>query len=648
VSEPAQAYIEIRGFTYRYPPTHDGASPVTALDGISLSLPAGAFLGVTGTSGSGKSTLCLALNGLVPRVTGGSLRGEVRIGGWSTKQTAVARMATRAGLVFQDPESNLVGLTVEDEVAFGCENLGVPPAEIAERIDWALATVGLSAERTRGSAQLSGGQKQRLAIAAALAMRPALLVLDEPTAQLDPAGKYDVANAVEELRRQAAGAMTIVMVEQDAELLARFAERVIVLDAGRIILDGSPMEVLGQVERLAALGIDVSQPAEIAARLNPSLGTRLQFLTSSEAEEPLAELLREGVNSRLSCSPAGSRHPERSPARSQTVRPSAQDDEGGAGQAVRGVRDTAQDDGARALLKTRHDSFAGEGVPLLSVENITYEYEGGVLALRGVDLRLEPGELVALIGVNGSGKTTLAKHLNGLLRPAGGRVLLDGLDTREHETGELARLAGYAFQNPDHQIFQATVEAEIGFGPANLGLGGRELEERVAETLATFGLSELRREHPMLLGRGPRRRVALAAVYAMHPRLLILDEPTSGLDRANSERLLATLNDYVTAGGSIIFITHDLRLAAACRRVVIMREGRVLADGATSDLLTDAALLHEAGLRPPAVVELSTRLQPLGMGPALTVAEFEFSFLACLSRRSNDQTREAPRWTSAV
>ena len=292
----ARSLIQIRDFVYRYAPATEGEAPVTALDGINLEINAGEFLGVTGTTGSGKSTLCLALNGLVPHATGGSIGGDVLIGDWNTKRTTVPRLATRVGLVFQDPESNLVGLSVEDEVAFGPENLGVPPAEIAERIEWALALVGMTDERQRSANQLSGGQKQRVAIAAVLAMRPEVLVLDEPTAQLDPLGKYEVASAIAALRRELGTHMTVVMVEQDAELLAQFADRVVVLDAGRIVDQGSPREVFGRVAELEALGVAVPQLAEVAHRLNARLGVPLDFLSHDEALQALRPLLRSAVD----------------------------------------------------------------------------------------------------------------------------------------------------------------------------------------------------------------------------------------------------------------------------------------------------------------------------------------------------------------
>jgi energy-coupling factor transporter ATP-binding protein EcfA2 len=285
--------IEFHDFVFRYPALVEGEDLVTALDGVSLSVAAGEVLGVTGTGSSGKSSLALAMNGLIPHATGGSLRGDVYIGGVNTKETTVPQLASRVGLVFQDPESNLVGLNVEDEVAFGPENLGISPDEIHRRIDWALNAVEMTDFRDRASSHLSGGQKQRVALAAALAMQPEILVLDEPTAQLDPVGKTEVVEAIQALREQQGTALTVVMIEQDADLLLRFADRVIVLDQGKIKLQGSPHHVFSRLPELIELGIAVPQVAELCHILAQRLGAELSCLTRDDALSKLESLLDE-------------------------------------------------------------------------------------------------------------------------------------------------------------------------------------------------------------------------------------------------------------------------------------------------------------------------------------------------------------------
>ncbi len=294
-ARPAPGAVRVENLHYRYPvfdPSKENEDDAPyALAGIDLNIQAGEFLGITGTTSSGKSTLCLALNGLVPQQTSGSIRGDVWIGDWNTKQVPVPELATRVGIVFQDPEANFVGLTVEDEVAFGCENLGFDPAEIEERVSWTLDLVGMAAYRQRSVALLSGGQKQRVGIAAVLAMLPKVLVLDEPTAELDPVGKHEVTAVIADLRTRERD-MTVVMVENEPESLVGFADRIAVMDAGKIVALGDPRAIYRETARLLDLGVPVPQVSEVAGWLNVRLGTRHTFLSIEEATIALAGELK--------------------------------------------------------------------------------------------------------------------------------------------------------------------------------------------------------------------------------------------------------------------------------------------------------------------------------------------------------------------
>ncbi|MDH7487584.1 MAG: ATP-binding cassette domain-containing protein [Anaerolineae bacterium] len=279
--------IVIENLHYAYPPLMPGGEPVVALRGVDLQVEQGEFLALMGRIGAGKTTLCLSLNGLVPHATGGIIRGNVTVLGRNTKTQTVAELSAQVGLVFQNPEEQLFHLRVEDEVAFGPENLGLPREEIARRVTWALRAVGLEEFRQRSPLTLSGGEKQRLAIAAVLAMRPRILVLDEPTASLDPQGAAEVFATLRELRQTMP--LTIVMATQDSKWVAEQADRLAVLDQGRIALLGRPDELLSQVERLHALGVGVPQVAEAAAQLNARLGTAFRFTRLDEAESVLAD-----------------------------------------------------------------------------------------------------------------------------------------------------------------------------------------------------------------------------------------------------------------------------------------------------------------------------------------------------------------------
>lgn len=281
--------IDIRGFGYAYPPLTPDQEPTWVLEDINLQVQAGEFVSILGPTGVGKTTLCLSLIGIIPQSTGGVIRGDVWVDGLNTKACSVPELAQRVGLIFQDPETQLFNLTVESELAFGLETRGLQPAEIEERISWALSLVGMSDLRSRSPFHLSGGQKQRVAIASVLAISPKILVLDEPTSSLDPVGKAEVFSVVRELRRKQG--MTIVMVEQELEHIAEFSDRVVVLDQGRVKMEGPPQSVFGHVEQLKAVGVGAPQVCELADCLNKRHQTDFHFILLEQAHKALADHL---------------------------------------------------------------------------------------------------------------------------------------------------------------------------------------------------------------------------------------------------------------------------------------------------------------------------------------------------------------------
>ena len=527
---------------------------MSVLRGVNLEIGAGEFVAVLGRVGAGKSTLCMALNGLVPHATGGVFRGDVTVLGRNTKTHTIADLARSVGLVFQDPEMQLTQMRVEDEIAFGPENLGVPTGEIEERVTWALEAVGLTGYRDRSPLLLSGGEKQRVAIAAMLAMRPQVLALDEPTANLDPAGKAAIFNLLARLARERQ--ITIVLATQELERVARYVQRVVVLHDGVIALDDTPAAVFAQAPLLREWGIGAPQLAELASLLTQQTGRPYRFLHMGEAYAQLRGELKADGRARA----LGSRQLD----------------------ASSGLRFQA----------SRVPGSAAE--PQLALEQVSFNYPDGTAALRDVSLAVAAGEFVALLGANGSGKTTLAKHLNGLLKPTSGCVRVNGRDTRPMRVAELARQVGYVFQNPDHQIFAATVEEEIAFGLRLQGLSQAEVAERVDWALAAFALTPYRELPPALLGWGQRRQVAMAAVLATRPQVLVLDEPTGGLDARSRDALMAAVTTFNRSGGTVILITHNMRLVAEyASRAVVMAGGQVVFDAAPRALFERREILAQ-------------------------------------------------------
>ncbi len=581
--------VHLDDLHFSYPPISAGAPALEVLRGVTLHVPAGQSLAVMGPTSSGKSTLALVLAGLAPAMTGGVLAGQVLVNGQDAATTPAATLSASLGLVFQEPERQLFNMTVAEEVAFGLEGLALPPKEIGERVALALAQVGLTGLEERSPWQLSGGQQKRLAIATLLAIQPPILLLDEPMAGLDPAARREVAAVLDNLR-QTAGA-TVIVLEKDAEFVARWAERVVVLAGGQIVLDGSPDAVFADVEHLHNLGVAVPQMAELAARL-PVINTSATFLTARQAAVTLVPQLP----TRAASAPSSTLH---------------------------------------ALYPTPQ---APAPSPQLAIEvrNVTFRYEDGTQALERLSLAVPRAQFLAIVGRNGGGKSTLARHLNGLLRPQAGDVAIHGKPSAGRRVGELAREVGYIFQNPDRQIFATSVREEVAYGLRNLGVTGQEAGQRVDDALAVFDLTAVAETPPAVLGYGLRRLVTLASVWAMQPPIWVLDEPTTGLDARYTATLMERLCSLHMHDHTILFITHDLRLAAEyAQRVVVIDRGLVALDGPPAAVLSDAAALSSFGLRPPPITRLSALLAPYNFPhPILSVDQFVDVW------RATDQTSE--------
>jgi energy-coupling factor transport system ATP-binding protein len=559
-----------------------------ALAGIDLAVARGEMVGVAGRNGAGKSTLALAAAAFIPRVVRARISGSVTIAGRSAADMPVGDLPGRVGIVFSTPSNQLSGskLTVREELAFGLENLGVPRPEMDARIDATLEALGVAGLAERLPTALSGGEQQRVAIAAILVMGPELLVLDEPTAQLDPAGTRAV---VDLLAGRAAAGTAVLVAEHRAAVLAA-VERCLVLDAGTAVGLGAPGAVLAPgiggragvaVPPVVALAAALGLPVEAA--LDDEAVTAAIKAAGPETLAAAAEALRRGDGAGAS---VGAPVPV-------------------AGTALPGAA-PGQAAGPVGWIPVREQAPAG-----IDVRGLRYAYPGGAEALRGIDLAIAPGEAVAIVGQNGSGKTTLAKHLVRILAPDAGSVHVAGRDLAGRSIADVAHTVGFVFQDPDMQLFSRSVAREAAFGPRNLGLAEDAVARLVTQALAAVGLADRADENPYDLGLSERKLVALASVLAMDPAVLVLDEPTTGQDAPGIARVGAVVEAWVAAGRTVVAITHDMELAARhFGRVVVMRAGQVVADGPPAEVLaaTNAPLLASTGLEPPPLAGLAARL----------------------------------------
>ncbi len=541
---------------------------VPALDDVSVEVAGGELVGVTGRTDAGKSTLALAAAGFIPRVVRARLTGAVHVDGVSTAGAAIGDLAGRVGIVFSTPANQLSAskVTVREELAFGLENLGVAREAMDGRIDEVLGHLGIAHLADREPFALSGGEQQRVAIASIVAMGTSVLVLDEPTAQLDPAGTRSVADL---LCRLAADGRAILCAEHDPGVLGR-VDRCLVLDGGRAVSLDRPGVALGSVT-LGPLGLrppTIVALAELAG-LAPDRAFDEDAIAGALAADPL-------VAGRARSWIAGA------------------------------TRDAGPLPGGRPWEPAR-----GESPVAVEIRGLVHRYPGGVEAVRGVDLSIAPGESVAIVGQNGSGKTTLVKHLDGLLRPHAGSVAVGGRDIGGLPVSEIARTVGFVFQHPDEQLFNRSVEREVGFGPRNLRLGPAMTATVVERALGLTGLDDVRAVNPYDLGLSVRKLVALASVLAMEPAVLVLDEPTTGQDGPGVARVGAIVDAYRAIGRTVIAISHDMEFAARhFGRVVVVRDGLVVADGPPGDVFAPerAELLASTGLEPPPAARIGARL----------------------------------------
>lgn len=570
--------------------------------GVTLDLPAGTTTLLLGPSGCGKSTVTLTLNGLVPHSVPSDYRGSVLVAGQEVADADIAHLAGTVAMVMQDPDSQVVTTRVLDEVCYALENLRVQADRIEPRAMSALEAVGMGRFARASPWELSGGQRQRVVLAAALAVEPALLVLDEPTANLDPAGSADFYALLPVLKERGTA---VLVVEHDLDELIGAIDHVIALDAdGATIAVGPPDEVFGAHGRaLAEAGIRLPT----AVRLHQRLAARglLEGAPLQGAGAPRVPLTLDDAARELAASRLG----ERSAAPPDQGAGEGPDGDGSAAAGPR--RDEPGAVGARNRGPDVAD-FPGEGArdggagPVLVARGLRAARGRGRRrheVLHDVSLTVERGQILAVVGVNGSGKSTLLRALAGLERWTAGEVSVAGRRRRPGRTGRAVTLV---MQNPEHQFLERTVRDELAHGMRLEGDEEAAVERAVAGMLARFDLVDRAGANPFLLSGGQQRRLSVASVLGEHREAICLDEPTFGQDRRSAEALMARLHDVAADGAGLVIATHDMELAAEhADRVLVLAAGRVLAEGPAREVLADAPLLERAGLRPPALVALT-------------------------------------------
>lgn len=568
-----------------------GEASARALDDVTLSVSPGDFLGIIGPSGAGKTTLASAMSGAIPHHYTGPFFGNILVDGKDTCAVTLTDISQIVGSVLQDIDTQMVASVVEDEMLFGLENFGVPHSQIEERVIDALETVGIADLRERDIATLSGGQKQKVAIAAILALRPRVLVLDEPTAALDPASSRMVFETLRSINRELG--VTVVIIEQKVALLSEYASRIAVMQGGRIALEGTPSEVFSHSAELRSIGVDSPR----VTRISNSLAARGLI----EAGEPCLNVREASLLIQNLCkasSPAPRAAATADVDRAAVVAPAA----------IGADRATAASPAECGMAESpRRHAMKPGGSPVVRLRDVTYTYPGGGASVRHLNLEVYPGEFVGLVGQNGAGKTTATKLVNGLLKPSSGTVEVAGLDTRTARTSQIARHAATLFQNPDHQICRDTVLDEVAFGLELGGVDAKTARERARAVAEDFGLPL--GEAPFSLSRGQRQMVALASVVVLEPELVILDEPTSGLDYRECMTVMETVRRMADRGSAVIMVCHDMEVVSDfAERLVVMADGEIAAAGPTHDLFADESLMKRASMRPPQVVELANEL----------------------------------------
>ena len=563
-----------------------------ALKDVSLSIESGEFVGIIGPSGSGKTTLASLFSGAIPHHYSGELSGSVKIAGQDTKNLALTNIACLIGSVIQDIDAQMVAANVEDEILFGLENFGVAHSEIPSRIDEALQIVGISDLRNRDLDTLSGGQKQKVAIAAILALKPKVMVLDEPTCALDPVSSKMIFSILKDLNKNFG--ITVVVIEQKVALLSEYCKRLVVLSNGTLSLDLPVSQALKNMDLLYSIGINYPRTTHLVNDLQSKNVCSKSDLPVSV--EDTVNTIVNTINSRKSLTSNSNSHGD-----SHGEFDNSECDSNTS--AVAG--DFSHESQAYAQSSAQDQSKNTS--PCLSLKNVSFSYPSGVSALKNVSFEAYAGELVTLVGRNGAGKTTVTKLINGLLKASSGNIFIDGKDTSNMKISQIAHYVSTLFQNPDRQLCKDTVLEEVAFSCILLGESVKDANDHAMQMIEKLNLDP--KASPFMLSRGQRQMVALAATVVTKPKILVLDEPTCGLDYMECLRIMQVVEDLRDHGCCIIMVCHDMEVVLDfATRLIVVNDGKILEDGSISCVFENNAICDEAALCAPLLCAVSQGL----------------------------------------
>ena len=514
--------IQVKDLTYYY-----SGEKEPVLQGMNLDIEKGEFVLIIGASGCGKSTLSLCLNGIIPTVIGGKIKGKVYIDGEDTRESTVYELGTKVGIVFQDPDSMLCNLHIEEELAFGPANLLMDRDIILQRVKKALEDVGETKIRDKSIYSISGGQKQRVAVASVLTMEPIILVFDEPTANLDPVGTAQIFNLLKKINKEKG--ITVIVVEHNVDSIMSLVDRLVLMKDGVVKYSGPPRKIMRDHGRFIIdnLGLRIPQICELGLLMEEKGASLANFpLTVDEIAEEI-----KGKNGKLGFRSKGS---------------------------------------VNSSTKKKREL-------VINVEGLNYSYPDGTHAVRDVSLKLNRGDVVALLGHNGSGKTSLTSLFVGINKPSSGKGQIGGIDIISSGIRELSEKAGYVFQYPEHQFVETTVREEVAYGLKARKLPQDEIDAHVDRILKMIGLDKMPDKHPFRISMGQKRRLSVASMLIMDTDILILDEPTRGQDRQNIETMMDLVMKANKEGTTVILVLHDMNIVARyCNKVVVMDKGEIV------------------------------------------------------------------------